>query len=558
MTVLFVICGIVFYAMAILGLWLAWDALSWGIFYGLLGGFVVFLPLILLIVLLSTLQSAAPFSHPLLGEILAAKDDRLMPPVVLQPLPSQMSVATEAFGPFDSSPLRPKRLVRQIRVLSVAMLPMLLIIFISAMLIFVLPSFQLLLSIILITLATLLIPMIVVVIVWAVRQSAGQLQVTTDSNGITWRDGAQGPAQQMAWSQARALLRVATTSSSSSTTSTITNYVLLGTDATLVWSDQAWPRKKNGLAGTEQLLSVIVAHTSLPLREATQFANMLAGAGKDTQRLLDHYGLTKRLTPDLMQDLHASTMPPSRRWGILVSIAAVLWISVPLGAGIWGQSYNATYFASVPQRVAAEQPLYSSTLAYDDGRWPVVPNSTTFTNGVYEMHNPANTSQQVALLSDARFGDAAYQVTVTESGAVPDGAYDGIGLALHANANASSYIAFYVKYDGEWELDDNSPTQLYGGFVTSDFSSAIHQGPGATNQLLVIIHNQSAYFYVNNQFVATYGPESFDTVDLSQTGAAGVYLNSAAMTGDFTDFRVAPDPPIDFWEMIENAPPWQG
>jgi hypothetical protein len=108
-----------------------------------------------------------------------------------------------------------------------------------------------------------------------------------------------------------------------------------------------------------------------------------------------------------------------------------------------------------------------------------------------------------------------------------------------------------VKYDGEWELWHYSSSLSDGvNYLDSGYSNAIHQGPGVANRLLIIVAHQSAYIYVNDTFIEQYQPQSYHYIDLSQKGAVGMFMSSAAMTGDFTDFSVSPAPPTDFWDVV--------
>jgi len=338
----------------------------------------------------------------------------------------------------------------------------------------------------------------------------------------------------------------------------MTDYVLIGSDSVLLWSVAANSRVRI-FSDSEQLLGAIVEHTKLTLRDATQIYSTLNKAGKSTMRALDFYGLTKRLSPDLLLDVQNRRVPLMTRQQIVGVVVAFLCSIIPFAAGAWAQSYSSSYFGSLSQRIAAEQPLYSTSLAFEDGSWPDSTSSGVFLHGAYEIHNAANTQQQMAILTGHTFGNATYTITATESGAVPDGADDGIGLAFHVSADESEYVTFDVKYDGRWELWHYSPRLSYGFELLDDgTSSAVHSGPGATNTLMIVTYDHSAFLFINGRFIEQYKPQDYDHVDLSLTGSAGVFLNSAAMTGDFTNFAVSPVPPADFWDVLQAAPPWHG
>jgi len=118
-----------------------------------------------------------------------------------------------------------------------------------------------------------------------------------------------------------------------------------------------------------------------------------------------------------------------------------------------------------------------------------------------------------------------------------------------------------VSYNGEWELEHyheygpNDPDNWE--ILDGKPSSAIHQGPGATNRLMVVTYSDSVVLFVNGQFVEQFKPYSYNRVDFSRTGSTGVYLNTSTMTGDFTDFTVSPAPPTDFWGVVQTLNPWR-
>jgi hypothetical protein len=557
-TIAFVIAWVVaLYATAILTLWLAWDTFSWWSFWVIMGIALLMFPYILLINLARLGRLRPPsLSHSLLREILVQADDRLISAISIQPVPTNLSSPEEQLGPLESLPIQLGASFQESNVLiAVAVVTPMVVLLTSILPIVDLPSPSPLLAIFPIGAVCALILNITTLTIRVRHTARRRLLVTVNMSGITWRFGAKGQERHMDWYQARAFLRITAVSSSSSS-STMTNYVLIGSDAVLIWSVSANPRAQT-FSDSERLLSLIAAQTNLPLCDATQFYGTLSKAGKSTMRLLDYYELTKRVSPDLLLDLQSPRVPLMSRQQIAGIVAAVAFSILPFVAGAWAQLYSSSYFGSLSQRIAAEQPLYSTSLAFEDGSWPNSTGIGVFLHGAYEIHNTANTQQQMALLTGHTFGNAAYSVTATESGAVPDGADDGIGLAFHVSADESEYVTFDVKYDGGWELWHYSPRLSDGIELLDDGTSdAVHQGPEATNTLMIVTYDHSALLFINGHFIEQYQPQDYNHIDLSQTGSVGVFLNSAAMTGVFTNFVVSPAPPADFWDVLRTAPPW--
>jgi hypothetical protein len=143
----------------------------------------------------------------------------------------------------------------------------------------------------------------------------------------------------------------------------------------------------------------------------------------------------------------------------------------------------------------------------------------------------------------------AVEVTARETGTLGPNVTDGVGLALSASTDGSSYVAFFVLPSGEWDLwqgihaganDQNSYT------LTSGHSSAIHGGFGATNRLLALIRGNTYLLYVNDHLVGTYTASSYD--HLPTSGGAGVFLNESSISGWFTNFAVYPvQPSSSLW-----------
>ena len=135
------------------------------------------------------------------------------------------------------------------------------------------------------------------------------------------------------------------------------------------------------------------------------------------------------------------------------------------------------------------------------------------------------------------YTSVAIEVTVTESGSVPAGDQDGVGIIARDHPSEfDNNLLFTVRYNGDWALGDS------GGFGASGHNTAIHTGFGATNTLMVIARGNLYIGYVNNHYVGQY----FDEINFAgAAGQIGLVNLESGMTATFTDFTV--------WQV--NAPP---
>jgi hypothetical protein len=551
-----IIVGGVVDGLAILSLWFAWDSSQWVIYWATIAvGFtLLFMSIILPFRSERQGNKAFAFSSRQLRDILAQPADRTMPVAEFQPDSPEKNEPNASFGPFHC-PYDPAAtsIAMLFAGLMFAIVPLLFPLFETAML------FQwsesTVIAIVIVLISEMCVALLAL-IVWTIRIMSRRFSIATTDQGLVWT--VRKHEHHMAWDEARAVLQIIIQGSGSSRSANVTYYVVVGAQTTLYWYvSSSSPVALR--AQSERLLNAIVARTALPLRDASLFAARLSNSGKDVWRFLAYSGVPAVLATAPTTEARGNpfTRGLARTLGIGVLALCLL---CPIVVGIWGQNANASYIAALSQRVAARPPLFADTFLTNTGAWPQTPTSYTFGSS-YRLHDPANTNQEVAWLNDRSFGVAAYTLTAIERGPVPDGESDGIGLAFRGSADQTDYLVFDVKYDGEWGLWHYHPHTQYGpDYLDSGRSAAIVQGPDQANQLMVIPYSQGVFLYVNGQLVGIHAlqtpPSGDPIVNYAQPGGVGLYLSSAAMTGDFTSFAVYPAPPFDFWDAVPPLAPW--
>jgi hypothetical protein len=563
---LFCLFLLTLYSAAVLSMWASWDNADWSIFWEVAIGYLVLIPSIIGVVFMNSHQYTPPptsnaSANHLLRLVLVNASDRILPRDPVQPVPLEGESAKTLEEHFDSLSSRvpagaaPGCLLTTVCIAGIIPL------------IVGFTSFNLHGSTVLIVLAFFspLVPIsVILLVVGAWRSRREPHAVTTDLRGITWQSGIASERKRIDWHQARAFVRSNTTGESSAISKT--TFMLASSDELFSWAVPNSP-KIDVLIDSDRLSRLIVTRTELPLRNASQFMREIGTSGKNLPRLVESRGLTQGIPPDVLQQaLKASNPPvPLRSLRIAAAIVGLLLVLMPFVAGGWMQWYDSSYFSSLNQHIPSEMPLYQDSLAQPDGFWPKSPLSKNsdfgyaYTNGAYELHGTLADQTENALLDGPTFGSAAYAVTAVENGTVPANQTDGIGIIMHANTDQSDFLVFYVKYDSGWalyhyhEYGPNDPDNW--DFLDSGSNSAIHQGPGAENRLMAVTYSDSIALFVNGQFIKQFKPSTYNPVDLSRTGSAGVYLNTSTMMGDFTNFTVSPAPPSDFWGVVQTLNP---
>jgi hypothetical protein len=290
----------------------------------------------------------------------------------------------------------------------------------------------------------------------------------------------------------------------------------------------------------------IVTQSGQPLRDFTSIAAEVAQARNNPARLRT-LGL-----PDEAIAALAGVKRYVRRtlWTIVpIVLILALFIGGSFFVSARLQDYQQGYFAGLVGKLHAETPLFSDPMSTDDGQWVVEKpsaadnqSSYAFVDGAYQMSGQSG--QFVAAFAALVYGDAAVEVTARQVGAARDDTTQGVGLVLRSNGGTNMVVFYVSTVDGSWTLDhylynaQQPDTSL--AYVDEGNSSAIQQGAGATNRLLVLARGQTYLLYINDRFITAYTDRYHDTHDLPVAGPAGVYVSDGAITGYFTDFAVYP------------------
>lgn len=304
-------------------------------------------------------------------------------------------------------------------------------------------------------------------------------------------------------------------------------------------------------AEADTLTRLIVARTSLPLRDLGVWMAQIKAAGGNVNALRD-----AGMPPDAVANFQRVRRHWQWRYWLFVPLALVV-ISVgllPLWLPSRFQDAQRAYLAMVPVRVHAQTPLYRSSLAADDGNWPVSPSDQSdglarriFSGGAYQLSGVKGVP--VVATMPRVYADAAVEVTGLTTSVTDDSAFvdDNLGLVVRANADLSDMILVTVdQARGEWSMA-HIRTDSQGKVLQSDTlkdrfrstSSRFGVRIGGPNTLLVLMRGDAFVLYVNGSYVAAI-TNHIDHTPLPRAGRVGVYLNDGAAQGVFTSFAVYP------------------
>lgn len=538
------VCGWLMVQAAIYG-WQTtdWDRLDFGSY-----AFVPFLFLVMLPLSTAMQPRAWPgLARPIL-DALAHGETRLAPPAALQPEPP----ADVAAG--QSVTLRRLRRVsvRNTRwrglVLALVFIPIE-----FSMLAFTLPellgqdslTFQVFgLRLWVVELIAISVSVIagLVVVVLAAGSFSQRLSVTADGLGISWHSGRHNRrAGTMRWHEVRAFYRMAYLASSASLR---TVYIVDAGDRVFAWSVGAIAPIAQ-IDDSEKLAGIIRQNTQLPLRDISE----LAVKARQYQRRPDEL-LRLGLTPDAVAALRRVTHRSLRALWLLLPVVLliILVFIVPLVGVQRLEDYQHGYFASLPQQIRAETPIYHDALAAYDYQWDVQQMgkdhgqaSLSYRDGTYQM--TWRSGCYVYSYPDDVFDDAAIEVTAVQHGKAADG-NDGVGIVLRADSDQNMVVFVVSPTSGSWWLDHHlyNPQHPDDSWIYMDggTSASVHTGAGASNTLLVLARGQTYLLYVNGHFLDAYSDRFHDQSNLLLAGYAGVYVNDGATTGIFSNFSVYP------------------
>lgn len=408
-----------------------------------------------------------------------------------------------------------------------------------------------------------------VVIVAQLAQQRGRgTTVIVTADEVSWQTGTR--MQTLPWREVQALAQITSAQMSGTTTTTtnsalMTTYILISTERAFIWRVTG-ATSAHDFAASEQLLRYVVTYTGQPLRDITTLTNDLAryGSGMLAQMLTSRISIagdTERMRR-FAQAMPITVTPTPRAAGwrlMLVALIVFLVIDalLPLGAARI-QAKAAAYDAHRLALVQAQPPLVHDALTSFDAAW-ILPDTQkrgfapAFTAQGLRFGGDDPGNFEDALYTGTAYTDGVFEVTTQESGKVPtDG--DGTGIIFHADILGQNFAMFHILADGHWDIYryayvDNEASDNWH-WLDEGYSAAINKGVGARNTLLVIAQGNQLWFYANGTLVENYQIDpAYD--HLPTQGYAGVYLNDAAMRGDFTDFNIYAIPPHpDFWTAL--------
>jgi hypothetical protein len=369
------------------------------------------------------------------------------------------------------------------------------------------------------------------------------LRVTADDLRITWRRGIFHRARSAYWTAVRSFVRV-TYAPSRASANTYTAYLLDTGDAVLAWMETPGAGRDK-LDQADALAGVIVSRAHLPLRDLTELVTALSDAHSHPDSL-DHFGLLPNVLEELRTLGHKSLL--TRAALLSTILLVVLGIAIPLVGVQRLEDYQHSYFASLPQKLHAETPIFYDPLIAFDNQWstqkPSKDNgnvSLSYRNGTYQMTGQSGC--YVYSYPAPAYTDVAVEVTAVQVGTAADG-YDGVGLMLRADTDQDMIVFYVSPTNRSWSLahrlynpehPDNSWEDLDDGT-----SAYVHTGANASNTLLVLVRGQTYLLYVNGHFLDTYSNTYPSDPYLPIAGQAGLYVNDGATTGVFSNFSVYP------------------
>jgi len=233
----------------------------------------------------------------------------------------------------------------------------------------------------------------------------------------------------------------------------------------------------------------------------------------------------------------------------LIVLAVLAPFALIFGAVYGIPAYRAWYQNELIRRVHAQQPLVEDDLSAYTGNWPFGGvfddgRSYFYSDGAYHMKGVRD-NRSILAPGTRLFDDAAVEATVAQKGSSTR--YDGVGLLLRLTDDGREFVIFDVRQNGEWCLSRyhyvNDENISDWTTIADGQSSAIHQGDGAENRLLVTMRGASYFCFVNGHYLGPYR----DTGPELRGGRMGLYMNVSSVEGVFTNYVVYPAPSTDIF-----------
>lgn len=387
--------------------------------------------------------------------------------------------------------------------------------------------------------------------------------VTADEWGIQWRP-RRGRTISLAWHDVRSFFTFSYGSAIGNRSAGLKTliYVVDAGDALLVC--QCYPALSNVPAAVRQreevdrFVKLVVARTGKPLRDLSSYARQLAERpGAITRHgMLPHTAEYQQYATPLSSKAAARQTRTYVARGCAIVLALlllpILLVSGAFAAKAQLHDYQASYYASLPAKLHAHEPLSFSDFTSADDHWFIQDPTSDNPFGYVFADDGYHLTGTQGYVSDSwlhtTYVDSAVEVTASQTAGQTN---DGVGLVLRSDIMNSNMVVFFASpTDGSWTLDafhfghanfNDNWTYLTGGT-----SAAIRIGVIQPNRLLAIMRGGQYLLYINNQFVASYYDDAHET---PSRGYSGVYVNEANTEGIFTNFvvyQVKPPPSLEY------------
>ena len=382
------------------------------------------------------------------------------------------------------------------------------------------------------------------------RRLGRPIRVAFDEFGLRWH-GLLGRRRALAWSEARSFICVNYLAQHDP----ITIYSLCGEREALIWRVDGEPSAANLSSGTATLWTLIVERTGLPLRNLAREAHIISA--KAAPRLVpvsvaaglaQKPGFSGSMRAKLLSNVMAEVTQDGelarnddgqhrmKMLGI-IGAPAILLIVASLVLMLAQRPYFEWQYA----QSHSHAPLYTSSLAQNDGLWSALPY-TRFNDGALEFKEDTSYDPMIALLQPPP-QDGLYEVTATITQGFELG---GAGWAVVAPEGQTPTVEFWIDSRGGWWVERQAPDNRYDTSLDRltrlDTNDAIHKGYGAPNRLAILKRGADLAFFVNGQYMA--GAHDDGLVN----ARVGLYMSPLLMPGEygvigmFRDLAVYPTP----------------
>jgi hypothetical protein len=398
-------------------------------------------------------------------------------------------------------------------------------------------------------LAAVLAPVTLALLIIAWRLGS-PFQVDFDEIGVQWR-GPLGRRRALAWSAAGRFICVNYLAQHDP----VTIVSMSGEREALIWRVNGEPNAPDLPSGTLTLWTLIVERTGLHLRDLSREAHLISArassplapsstrAGraqkpspKDGLSADPPLGTTAKVTQD--GELARSDDTPHRMKLLgIIGAPAIVLVVVSLVLMLAQRPYFEWQYA----QSHGHAPLYTSSLAQNDGLWSALP-STRFNDGALEFVEDTSYDPMFALLQPLP-RDGLYEVTTTIAQGFELG---GAGWAVVAPDGQTPTVEFWVDSRGGWWVERQAPDNRYDSSLDRltrlDTNDAIHKGYGAPNRLAILKRSADMAFFVNGQYMTGAHDDGL------ANARVGVYMSpllkpgESGVIGTFRDLAVYPAP----------------